>query len=72
MSIEAASTSDETKSDKEEIAAGMMNLAIVCANVQQKATSKVLLASNCHFVVLVFGYLGLLQVFGCGFHCPLT
>ena len=51
MSTDAESASKDTNTDSEAIAAGMMNLAIVCAHVQQKATSEVLPAGNCHFVV---------------------
>ena len=46
MSSDAASSSEETKSDSETMAAGMINLAIVCAHVQKKAAEEVLPAGN--------------------------
>jgi hypothetical protein len=46
MSNDASSSSDETKTEDEAMAAGMMTLAIVCAHVQRKAAKLVLSAGN--------------------------
>jgi len=46
MSSDAQSSSNETKTDDNHIAAGMMNLAIVCAHVQKEAAPEVLPAGN--------------------------
>ena len=46
MSLDAQSCSDETKTDDQGIAAGMMKLAIVCAHVQKAAASEVPMAAS--------------------------
>lgn len=46
MSTSTGSTSENTKTDDDAIASGMMNLAIVCAHVQREATSEVLPAGK--------------------------
>jgi hypothetical protein len=46
MTSDAVSSSNETNTDDQGIAAGMMNLAIVCEHVREEAASEVLAADN--------------------------
>ena len=46
MSSDAQSCSDETKTDDQGIAAGMMKLVIVCAHVQKAAATEVPMAAS--------------------------
>ena len=51
MSADEESASENTHTDSEAIAAGMMNLAIVCAHVQSASTLPFRPAGKLHFLV---------------------
>ena len=51
MSADEESSSENTNSESEAIAAGMMNLAIVCAHVWSASTEPFRPAGKLHFLV---------------------